>query len=1268
MVVSARDRLEVRLFGGFSLSYGGDALPPLPSRQARSLFAWLVMHPGRSQPRTALADRFWPDVAESRARRRLSHALWQIQDCLGEAAPGHGYLVTVADAVTFDDTSPYWSDVEEFEQRLDRVDDAGVVDEAGLRNLRRCVELFQGDLLAGSYEPWVMVEQQRLHQRYVNALGHMVDACKQRGNFTQALTFARRLTHQEPLREDAHREVMRLCVLLGQPSQALEQFERCRSVLAEELGTQPSAATLALWDRISETRDAGIARRDPVAHLISGRLVGRDAERVALVDQLERTLAGTAGTVFIEGEPGIGKTQLVAQLADDAHWRGFTVVWGACTDPEVAYGAIRDALVPELTPVRVAQLRAHVEPVWLRDAGQLLPPLAPDGNLPLDGAPASPLIGVRGADRMREALVRILRGLAAIEPVALVIEDVHHADHESLAFLQALTRGEPGRLLVVMTFRDVEVRETEEIWSALRHLDRDARPARIRLEPLSAFETAALLREVLGTADVPAEFTQAIHREGGGNPLYVLELLRALRDAGALTEGRRERFGNLTVPVTDGLRAVIGDRLDALDISARDVVRVGAVLGPEFSVDTLQLAGGHDQRELTTILGELVRRNVIEVAGGRCGFTHAATRRVVLARLDDDERRRLHQAAGGALEATHPGQVEALASHFRQAELPARALPYLRAAADRALKVHAYATAAGHLSAAASLSDQTPMAVGDRFELLAQLEAVLDVLGRRDEQAAVLDRLAALAGSDVACAVESSLRRAIHLGHVDRFADAIETAQQAVDQARRHDAVLHGRALTALGKVLGWAGQNEPAVEVLSEAADLLAEDATTAGHARFELGTALRFLQLFERSTRELQRALRRAETSDDQPGIVEALGALADVQAETAQTDEAINLYEQAIALARRIGYRHREGVSLVNLGTVRLVRGDPGPALLAYEEAAGVFDALGNHRGLAMVQLNRAWTLHRWLGRDDEAQRDAQSAHGYFEQSSNRGLAAVCLETLAGVARRRGQFDRAGDLLAAGLTAAREAGDQRAEVQLLRGQVELALERDAPDEAAGPLEIAMALVDRLGVTEFVADLSSLNALTLMSRGDGTEAWNASERAIDHVETSGEPHRIHRRVGLVAAAVGHEHVARQHHLAAYSLLMRSLEEVDDRGRATATDLVPEHRAIVAVGHAISPRTVEMPLAQQAAPRGRPLRSDETITANLLLGPQPASPDARREQLLQVLDQVQAQGADATVADLAAAFSVSSSTIRRDLRVLRSQGHEASTRGTATG
>ena len=198
-MVTQHDVLQINLFGGFSLAYDGEQLPPLASRHARLLFAWLVLQGGRPQPRTLLCDRFWPEVTESRARRRLSHALWQVQDAFGERGPERPYLLTPGDQVRFDASAPYWLDVEEFEQRLDETDRSGDSDASAVRHLRRCVDLYQGDLLAGFYEEWVLREQERLRQRHVSALERLVGACKQRGNFEEALQVARRLTHQAPL-------------------------------------------------------------------------------------------------------------------------------------------------------------------------------------------------------------------------------------------------------------------------------------------------------------------------------------------------------------------------------------------------------------------------------------------------------------------------------------------------------------------------------------------------------------------------------------------------------------------------------------------------------------------------------------------------------------------------------------------------------------------------------------------------------------------------------------------------------------------------------------------------------------------------------------------------------------------------------------------------------------------------------------------------------------------------------------------------------------
>ncbi|MBW3619993.1 MAG: AAA family ATPase [Actinobacteria bacterium] len=1264
-----RDGLEISLLGGFSVSYGGQQLPPLPTRPARLLFSWLALQAGRPQPRTMLTDRFWPDAVESRGRRRLSHVLWQVQDSLSELAPEQPYLLTPGDVVMFDATAPYWLDVEEFEQRLDAIDRAGTVDGAGLRSLRRCVELYHGDLLAGSYEPWVLAEQDRLRQRYVTALDRLVAACKQRGNFDEALMFARRLTHQAPLREDSHREVMRLYMLLGQPSQALEQFERCRSVLAEELGAEPSADTVALHTRISQIRGVSVATRKPVEQLVSHRLIGRDDDRLVLVDQVERTLSGAGGTVFVEGEAGIGKTQLVTQAAEDARWRGLTVLWGGCDGRDRPYAPLADALLPQLGPVQVAQLVAQVDDVWLRQAAVLLPPLQRRGSAPASGRDPSALTGADASERMREALIQVLLGLAALEAVVLVVEDVHRADHETLALLQGLARrSRDARLLVVLTFRDVDARQDEPVWAALRDIDRDARPVRLHLDALSPFETAGLLREVLGTTDVPASFAGTIHRAGGGNPLYLLEMLRSLRDAGSLGSRERESLDRLRIPVSESLRALIGERLALFDPATVDLVRLGAVLGPDFAIETLQAASGRDRSSVSGALHDLLQRNVLEIDDGRCRFTHAATRRVLLDSLSEDDARRLNEVAAGTLETTEPDEIERLAQHFQRAGLPHRAVPYLRRAADRAVQLHGYATAAEHLRLAAELSGSTPTSAEARFDLLLQLESVLDVLGRREEQEDVLTRLQALTGVDVGRRLEVDLRQATYLAHVDRFAEATAIAGQAADRAAASGTALHARALVTQGRILSWSGRNAEAVPLLRSATTRLAEDDPERSQALFALGGALRSLQRFDEARTELQTALALVEEHDDSTGAVQVLGALADLHAETGTTELAVRLHGRAIALAGRIGYRHREAVGLVNLGTVHLARGEPVPARGAYDRAIALFRGLGNRRGIAMVELNRAWLQHRWLADDDAADRDADAARRYFDEIGSRGLAAVALETTAGIARRRGDLDGAQDLLSAGLVEARSADDQRAEVQIRRGQLELAVAAGDAGDAVATAEDALALATRVGLDEFVPDLASLAARCRLDAGDDDGAWQLATLAAERVGASAEPHRVHHRVAEVAAATSRPEATLDHRLRAFACLTAAMADLDERGRAAATEGVEEHEAITTLGREVSPRRVAVRLARRDAARGRPLLGAERIDVTVDLDPPPPTPGERRHQLLHVLDQIRDQEAEATVEDLAVILEVSASTVRRDLRHLRTEGHRPATRGTGTG
>lgn len=188
--------LRIYLFGGFFLERADVALPPIASRSGRSLLANLVMNRDRPLQRDLLAGVFWPDLPEGRARRRLSHTLWQIQDVVSESGACH--LSVTPDTICFDTSSPYWLDVQEFDRSFEVSESRSAGETTGSRfdaaSLRSCVELYRGDFMAGFFDDWVIVDQDYYRQRYLVALSRLIDVAKAVGDYEKALSYARRLT------------------------------------------------------------------------------------------------------------------------------------------------------------------------------------------------------------------------------------------------------------------------------------------------------------------------------------------------------------------------------------------------------------------------------------------------------------------------------------------------------------------------------------------------------------------------------------------------------------------------------------------------------------------------------------------------------------------------------------------------------------------------------------------------------------------------------------------------------------------------------------------------------------------------------------------------------------------------------------------------------------------------------------------------------------------------------------------------------------------
>lgn len=1277
------EALRICLFGGFLLERGSVALAPIASRAGRSLFAYLVMNRDRPLQRDLLAGLFWSDLPEGRARRRLSHTLWQIHDVVND--DGVSRLEVTSDTLSFDTSAPYWLDVEEFENRfdasqLDRGD--GVLgSRLDATSLRSCVELYRGDFMAGFFDDWVVVDQDHYRQRYLMALRRLVDATKAGGAYEEALAYARRLTHHDPLSEETHREVMRLCFLLGRTGEAVQQFERCRSVLSEELESEPSRATVDLHNKILRQRRAGIRplQGDDSPPALSSRpethFVGREEERRSLVDHMERVLAGPGGVVLLEGEPGVGKTRLAFEAADDAKWRGFEVSWGTCAPGALRPFAPLVEVLESLGSLRVEQLFEQVPPVWLGEALRLAPGL---GKPTHPSAVSAPLRPAEESTRMREALVHTLGALGEITPHLIVVDDVQWADRDTLGVIAQLApRLASSRILLLLLYRSEEARGDPEVWDMLRDGDRVAGLGRVVLSPLSVFELEEMVKRTLGLSRLEPAVAAQLHRQTGGNALFSLETLLALRDrglfeAGDPAEALRHQLAGRSMPVAPRVRSVIDARMSLLSEDVSAVYELAAVSG--HPVDLAVLANGTDlpRSKVLESVDELLHRGLLRDNGdGRYRIAHDQVRQVVYDRIEKSRRADLHRRVAETLIDIGAEDVETIGYHFWEGEVPDRAASYLLEAGLRAVNLNAYATAAQHLQTSRAAASIAEWSTVERYRVLGHLEDVLSVLGQREAQHEVIEEMVTLAGSNPELGADVQRRTAWLLAHTGDFAGAEEAARSAVEMERhRGDRSGLTLSLLALGTCLLWSGRSLKAVHYLEEAVGVSSDDDRQRANALTELGSALVDVQKVEEAMPRLEEALAVYEALGDLRGQAEVAGIQARALHQQGDRDVAAERYQRAIELCREVGYRHGEGVNLVNLSLLNHMLGNVADSLAGYEIAAQTFAELGNVRGEAMVLANSAWARHAFLGDDARARSDARRAMQHFIDIGDRVREAQCLEIIASVSAREGYFDEAKQLLEDSLDALSGTAHTFLESQHLRTLALLQLDRGEHEHALSTLRRADRLCDDAGFDDLAVELLSIRGLAYLGIGRKSEARVVTRQAVQGLTPGVErPYLVHHRHALVAEAVGRYDEARQASLEARDALEIALDGLSPEEYQTAIDRVPEHGAIVAAANRLAPNRVQTVLPAIDAPTGRPLEEDDLLKVTWTIdhpddNTSGSDIERRRRKILRLLDEAREAGAAPSLEHLASALGVSDSTIRRDLKALRDAGHPVVTRG----
>ncbi|HVW12060.1 MAG TPA: AAA family ATPase [Bryobacteraceae bacterium] len=1006
-------KIQIQLFGNLSVSIGGRPVVGLNTSRIQSLLGYLILHANTPQPREMLAFTLWPASKESQARTNLRQLLHNLRRALGD----HPSLV-------IEHLTVEW-----------RADDSNSVDALEFlraiesRSLAVAAELYEDDLLPAVYDDWITPVREEFRRRIVNVLRGLVAIHEETGDYAGAISRAERLAALDSLSEANYQMLMRLHAANRDRASALRAYHQCMRILRREMGVEPGPATREIFERILKadsvppvppaTKQRAVQQKNRV-------FVGRAEEWAQLGELWQAVIETGPRTAVISGEPGIGKTRLADELYHFCVRSGSATARARCYtgQGQVSYAPVAEWLRSESIHAGVR----HLRPDQLSEIARVVPELQ-------EPSPDS--------ERLPQSWQRLYfyESLNAAfgkcrKPLLLMLDDLQWCDPETIEWLGTLLHSpHASGVLVLATLREGETGREHPAGRFLGGLRQSSSLTEIPLRPLSAVETAELVRAESASPSA-AQTAEDIYRATRGNPLFVVESLRAGLHS--------TRVG-----------AVIASRLEQLSPGAHELAGLASVVGRPFSFELLEKATDWDESSVSSALDELWRSRIVESHGpAEYDFTHDRVREVAFGELSLVRRRYLHRRLARALAEVHRSDIEIwngqIAAQLENAGMPEEALGHYAQAADYARRRFADTEAAELARRALAICRSLPES-GRRqrreLDLLVVLGAALvttegyssPVVGETYEAALQLSRRLEdhqidmiLSGSWVFHIVRGSLIK------------AREVSEEFLRRARADGAAIRLQAGNFLmGSCLFHLGDMAGALEYMPEA-------------QRYETRGAESALALF----------------AGPDLGVF-CRAYMAHLAWNNDQADGGQGYAEEAIALARAIPHPFSEAIALAYAALLEAFRGDAAAALERGREAVTLCSSHGFVYYLAMANIVTGW---------------AEAAAGNQERGLSQlraglaGMERLQAEIrmpyyLAMLAETLGRSGATGDALASISTGFAFAGrnhEKWALAELHRVEGNLLLASGQPDEARRCFEQGMEAARKFGLPAFIRKIS--------------------------------------------------------------------------------------------------------------------------------------------------------------------------------------------------
>ena len=828
--------------------------------------------------------------------------------------------------------------------------------------------------------------------------------------------------------------------------------------------------------------------------------IGRKDE-INLMKKLGQSLAaGKGGIIWLEGEPGIGKSRLMHEFSLDMANQGVLVWRGSCTprNMEVAFSLFSDMLSnsfdiqPSMAPELIYDLINKQLLTWPSDLSQTRPFLELLIGVQPSVKSYDQIVSLEPEQLRRQtfvALHRVISRLIQEKPLIIMLDDVQWIDSISadlLLYLSHLVISSPVLFLCAQRYRDSST--NEQTLQRVRGLHPE-RYEEILLTPLSLDERTQLLNEFLSAAKLPDSVRNLIIQQSGGNPYFIEEFVRMLIEQdylrverGRLAVNQDLRVDSLSIP--SSLETLIRSRVDSLPISSRRLLQVASVLGFRFHCKLLNQI--MDRSDTADDLQLLQSRGMLNQADefGYIEFSHPMIETIVYNTLLRAQRKIIHNKTGVTLEDLWHGQVsehaEELAYHYGQAEQYGKALFFLVLAAERAAVRHANTAAISYFERAYEMLGVVPDAdfhlrwristgMGEVYQFIGNYEASLSTLRSGEELVQHRDLTSAQCASIYRLQADTYFK----MGDPDN-------------------------ALLCLAK----------AIKVLGEPGD--DESASEAAHIFTRMGWSYFIQSSLDNAQHAVEQGVSYASRAGDRNSLAAAENLLGGIFWRQRNLEQALDHTRQAMAFWQEIGYSWGVAVTLNNLGILEIISGAWAQAFETINESMLMRKEMGDVEGVTVCNLN--------LGFLTLDQGKFELSEEYFRNSLaisrpfriNFPAANSCLG-LARTLIAQGKLDDVASVLQEGLRLANEINARDVVSEIHRAQAELYMAQGDLEMALEEAQISVTLAKESGSDLLQANASRLIANCKLELGqiDGAfeslqSARQALEKAPDILETA--------------------------------------------------------------------------------------------------------------------------------------------------------------------